>query len=66
MNIPLSKIFGAKTFSIKNYHHLGYQKHLNEADSVRLIKEVEFDIIRLAEMMNSTEKQNPSSEKRIW
>jgi arginase family enzyme len=59
----LSKIFGAKTFSIKNYHHLGYQKHLNEADSVRLIKEVEFDIIRLAEMMNSTEKTEPFFRK---
>jgi len=59
----LSKIFGAKDFSIKNYHHLGYQKHLNEADSVRLIREVEFDIIRLAEMMNSTEKTEPFFRK---
>ncbi|WP_294225777.1 formimidoylglutamase [uncultured Chryseobacterium sp.] len=59
----LGKIFGAKDFSIKNYHHLGYQKHLNEADSVRLIKEVEFDIIRLAEMMNSTEKTEPFFRK---
>lgn len=59
----LSKIFSTKNFSIKNYHHLGYQKHLNEADSVRLIKEVEFDIIRLAEMMNSTEKTEPFFRK---
>lgn len=59
----LSKIFGSKNFSIKNYHHLGYQKHLNEIDSVRLIKEVEFDIIRLAEMMNSTEKTEPFFRK---
>ncbi|TZF93281.1 formimidoylglutamase [Chryseobacterium panacisoli] len=59
----LGKIFGAKNFSIKNYHHLGYQKHLNEMDSVRLIKEVEFDIIRLAEMMNSTEKTEPFFRK---
>lgn len=55
----LSKILSAKTFSIKNYHHLGYQKHMNEVDSVKLMKEVEFDIIRLAEMMNSTEKTEP-------
>lgn len=55
----LSKILGAKNFSIKNYHHLGYQKHLNESDSVKLIKEVQFDIIRLAEMMNTTEKTEP-------
>lgn len=55
----LSKIFSSKTFSLKNYHHLGYQKHLNAMDSVKLMKEVEFDIIRLAEMMESTEKTEP-------
>jgi arginase family enzyme len=55
----LSKILSSKMFSIKNYHHLGYQKHLNELDSVKLMREVEFDIIRLAEMMNSTEKTEP-------
>ena len=59
----LSKILGSKNFSIKNYHHLGYQKHLNETDSVKLIKEVQFDIIRLAEMMNSTEKTEPFFRK---
>lgn len=59
----LSKILGSKSFSIKNYHHLGYQKHLNEQDSVKLIKEVEFDIVRLAEMMNSTEKTEPFFRK---
>lgn len=55
----LSRILSSKSFSIKNYHHLGYQKHLNEIDSVKLMKEVEFDIIRLAEMMYSTEKTEP-------
>lgn len=59
----LTKILGSKNFSIQNYHHLGYQKHLNEVDSVRLIKEVQFDIIRLAEMMNSTEKTEPFFRK---
>lgn len=59
----LSKILGSKSFSIKNYHHLGYQKHLNEQDSIKLIKEVEFDIVRLAEMMNSTEKTEPFFRK---
>ncbi|MDF2553707.1 MAG: arginase [Chryseobacterium sp.] len=59
----LSKILGSKNFSIKNYHHLGYQKHLNESDSVKLIKEVEFDIVRLAEMMNSTERTEPFFRK---
>ncbi|MDR2205030.1 MAG: arginase [Flavobacteriaceae bacterium] len=55
----LSKIFTAKNFSIKNFHLLGYQKHLNETDSVKLIKEVKFDIVRLAEMMGNTEKMEP-------
>ena len=55
----LSKILSSKTFSIKNYHHLGYQKHLNELDSVKLMKEVDFEVIRLAEMMNSTERTEP-------
>ena len=55
----LSKILSSKTFSIKNYHHLGYQKHLNEMDSVKLMKEVEFDVVRLAELMNTTEKTEP-------
>jgi len=62
-NTFLSRILGSKNFQIKNYHHLGYQKHLNETDSVNLIKEVEFDIIRLAEMMNSTEKTEPFFRK---
>ena len=55
----LSKILSSKSFTVKNYHHLGYQKHLNELDSVKLMKEVEFEVIRLAEMMNSTERTEP-------
>ena len=55
----LSKILSSKTFSVKNYHHLGYQKHLNEMDSVKLMKEVEFDVVRLAELMTDTEKTEP-------
>ena len=55
----LSKIFSSKSFSLKNYHQLGYQKHLNELDSIKLMKEVDFEVVRLAEMMNSTEKTEP-------
>ena len=55
----LTKIFSDSNFTLKNYHHLGYQKHLNEVDSVKLMKEVNFDVIRLAEMMNSTENTEP-------
>lgn len=59
----LSKIFSSKNLSIKNYHHLGYQKHLNELDSVKLVKEVDFDIVRLAEMMNTTSRCEPYFRK---
>ena len=55
----LSKVFSTKNFSIKDFHLLGYQKHLNELDSVKLIKEVEFDVIRLAEMMGTTDNIEP-------
>ena len=55
----LSKVFSTKNFSIKDFHLLGYQKHLNELDSVKLIQEVDFDVIRLAEMMGSTEAIEP-------
>ncbi len=55
----LSRILGSKTFSLNHYHHLGYQKHLNEMDSVKLMKEVEFDVVRLADLMNNTERTEP-------
>ena len=44
---------------MRDYHHLGYQKHLNEIDAVKLMKSVEFDVIRLAEMMGNTDKIEP-------
>lgn len=59
----LPKIFSTKNFSIRNFHLLGYQKHLNEVDSVKIIKQVEFDIVRLAEMMDSTRKMEPYFRK---
>ncbi len=55
----LNRIFSTKNFSIKDFHLLGYQKHLNEMDSVQLIKEVNFDVVRLAEMMGSTDNMEP-------
>lgn len=55
----LHRIFSTKNFSLKNFHLLGYQKHLNEEDSVKLIREVDFDIVRLAEMMNGTAGTEP-------
>lgn len=55
----LYKILGSKEFTLKDYHHLGYQKHLNATDSVKLMKEVDFNVRRLADMMNSTDSTEP-------
>lgn len=55
----LAKIFSSKTFTLKDYHHLGYQNYLNEMDSIKLMKQVDFDILRLSEMMNSTARAEP-------
>lgn len=55
----LARILSSKEFTLKNYHHLGYQKHLNELESAEMLQNVEFDIIRLAEMMNTTAKTEP-------
>ncbi|MDY3520159.1 formimidoylglutamase [Riemerella anatipestifer] len=45
--------------SLKNYYHLGYQKHLNEPHSVSVLKEIDFEVLRLADMMNSTDLAEP-------
>lgn len=55
----LAKILSSEQFTVGEYCHMGYQKHLNEADSVQLMKEVDFEVVRLADMMNSTEKAEP-------
>lgn len=55
----LPRILSSKKFTLGNYHHLGYQKHLNEIDSIKLMKEVDFEVKRLADMMNSTEQCEP-------
>lgn len=53
----LTKILSSK--SLQNYHHLGYQKHLNSADSINLIKEVDFDLLRLSQIMSSADAAEP-------
>lgn len=55
----LPKIFSNKEFSLKNFHLLGYQKHMNDIESLKLMIDVDFDVVRLADMMNSTEKTEP-------
>ncbi|AKH96510.1 formimidoylglutamase [Elizabethkingia anophelis] len=59
----LAKILSSEINPVGKYHHLGFQKHSNEYDAVKLMNEVNFDIIRLAEMMNSTEPIEPYFRK---
>lgn len=53
----LAKILSDK--SLKNYHHLAYQRHLNELDAVKLMKEVDFEVMKLADMMGRTDLAEP-------
>lgn len=55
----LNKILSDKNLKLKDYTHLGYQKHLNETDVVRLMSEMGFPVLRLADMMNSMEHAEP-------
>ena len=55
----LSRILSSKSFSVKNFSLLGYQKHQNDPESISLIKNVDFEVLRLAEMMNGTAAAEP-------
>ena len=55
----LHKILTKKDASLRNFHLLGYQRHLNEIALLKLMDEVDFDVLRLADMMNTTERAEP-------
>lgn len=55
----LGKIFTNDSFSLDKYYHLGYQKHLSELDAVDFVKKVDFEVVRLSEMMKSTSVIEP-------
>lgn len=59
----LQKIIGSKNSKINNYYHLGYQRHLNEVAPVKLLEEMGFEVVRLAEMMGGTDLAEPFFEK---
>ncbi|MDL1913684.1 MAG: arginase [Bergeyella sp.] len=59
----LHKIFSAKNFSLKDFCFLGYQNFLNEKDSVNLIEEMGFEMIRLTEMMHRVDRVEPFLRK---
>lgn len=55
----LGKIFSNDEFSLATYYHLGYQKHLSELDAVNFMKKVEFEVVRLSEMMKEVSAVEP-------
>lgn len=55
----LNKILNTKETTIKNLYSLGLQKHLNNIDNIDLLKEMNFETLRLAEMFNGTDKAEP-------
>ena len=55
----LSKILGTKDFSIGQFNFLGLQRHGQEMDSMKLLKEVDFEVLPLYAMMNTTDRAEP-------
>lgn len=55
----LAKIFSDKKMKLGDYFHLAYQKHLNAKDVVNLMKEVDFEVLRLADMMGTMDEVEP-------
>lgn len=55
----LTKIMEDKKSGLQYYYHLGYHKHLNQLESVNLLHNLDFEALRLAEMINSTERVEP-------
>lgn len=59
----LARLFSLKEFSLKNFALLGYQNHLNDVRNIKLMKEVDFDIYRLADMMKNSSEIEPFFRK---
>lgn len=55
----IHKIFTNREFSLKKFSLLGYQRHLSDLKSIELIDSVDFDVLRLSELMNTTHKAEP-------
>ena len=59
----LFKIFTDKRLSIKNFHFLGYQQHLNNTATLKLLENVDFNCLRLAELMGNAHRAEPYFRK---
>lgn len=55
----LARIFKSTETILKQYNHLGFQKHANDFQVMRLMNEVDFEVVRLAEMIGNVEKNEP-------
>lgn len=54
----LTKIMNDSS-SLKDYAHLGYQKHLNRLEIVGLLSDMGFDVLRLADMISEMGNAEP-------
>jgi arginase family enzyme len=59
----LSKILQTKDFSIGQFNFLGIQRHFADAESMKILQEVNFEVVPLSTMMHSTEKTEPYFRK---
>ena len=55
----LTRTVSSQDIGLKALCHLGHQKHLNAPESISLLREVEFETLRLAELMNGTDNAEP-------
>jgi len=55
----LAKIFEVENQPLSDYCHLGLQIHANNEEVIQLMKEVDFEVVRLAQMVNSPEDMEP-------
>ncbi|MBP7172508.1 MAG: arginase [Cloacibacterium sp.] len=62
-NNALFKVFTDKQLSIKNFHFLGYQQHLNNTETLKLLENVDFNCLRLSELVGNTHRAEPFFRK---
>ncbi|WP_124642859.1 arginase family protein [Amniculibacterium aquaticum] len=55
----LSHILSTPDFGIGQFNFLGLQRHYVDPESIKLLKHVDFEVVPLANMMNTTEKSEP-------
>ncbi len=55
----LTRIFSNKSFSVGRFSLLGYQRHLNNNALFDVMRDMQFDVVRLAEMMGKIDKVEP-------